>query len=515
MNKKPNILLLFSDQHQAACMGSENHPDVQTPNLDTLANEGVRFTRAYCQDAICVPSRVSMMTGIHPKTLDLFDNSGTSDVLTKIVPMSEYFSKQGYTTAAFGKRHLITEKFNADKPQKIEFGWDIKKNHLTTEGDEDHYGKWIEQEGYLEEFTRDWATEFGHGPQNSPTHSSKIPVSDFSFQVSQLPEDKTMEAYTALESIEFIKSRKNSEKPFFLWSSFYRPHQPYTPLGKYYELYKSNSWGDGLKTALESGTEFNGIKKPDSFPENFQIEKEKLPPLFQEQYEGGNRVWRIDRAMKNEQIYRNYIAAYYALVTEIDSWIGKIVNCLKEQGLYDNTIIIYTSDHGDFVGRHGMVEKCAPGHNIFEETLRVPLIIHYPEALNQGEVNEALVELTDIYPTLIDLTGENIPEFEFPLKGKSLAPLCRSKNADTVTFREFSISMNRSQATIITKRYKLGIWIDPGESHRDVDYRSFGHMLFDRKTDPLELNNLYGQEQYAEITHKLTAELESFLGYSI
>jgi arylsulfatase A-like enzyme len=492
MKSKPNVLLLFSDQHQAACLGAENHPDVSTPNLDALGEGGVRFGRAYCQDAICKPSRVSMMTGVHPRRLGIYDNSVVPGILQKTVPLSDFFSRNGYRTAAFGKRHLSPE---------IEAGWDIKKSHMASEGDDENYVRWIEDAGYINEFTSDWAAEFGHGPAESSTSEKEIPYSHFAFRISELPDDKTMEAYTAQETIEFITESKQSSKPFFCWSSFYRPHQPYTPLGKYYDTYSSDQWGCGKRAASAQNIPFDGIERPETLPRDFGKIKQTLPPLLQSQYEGENRVWRIDKAMKNEQMYRDYLAAYYGLVSEIDHHIGEIVRTLKDQNLYDNTIIIYTADHGDFVGSHGMVEKCAQGHNVYEETLRIPLIIHYPRELQAGTVSEALVELTDLYPTLAQLIGEKIPEYGIPLSGQSLVPILKGSSGST---RKYSVSLNYSQATVITERYKLGIWLDPGEGREDIDYRAFGNMLFDRKSDPGELVNLYDDSQYAAIRKDLT-----------
>ncbi|MGL1890913.1 MAG: sulfatase-like hydrolase/transferase [Spirochaetaceae bacterium] len=495
MKSKPNVLLLFSDQHQAACMSSENHPDVSTPNLDNLAKGGIKFNRAYCQDAICTPSRISMITGVHPRGLGVFDNDEIPSIVKDTVPLSEYFSKKGYETAAFGKRHLCPE---------VETGWDIKKSHMAAEGDEFNYVRWIKEQGLLEEFTNDWSAEFGHGPDRSSTFEKEIPYADFSFRISQLPDDKTMEAYTAKETIQFLKDNKKSDKPFFCWSSFYRPHQPYTPLQKYFDMYSSKSWGSGKKDSLDNNRPFDGIKRPASMPTDFDEIKKTLPPLLRSQYEGENRVWCINKAMKNEQLYRDYLAAYYGLVTEIDAHIGSIVKTLKDEGLYENTIIIYTADHGDFVGRHGMIEKCAPGHNVYEETLRIPFIVHYPKELASGVVSEALVELADLYPSLSELVDGEIPNYEIPLSGQSLVPLMRP-NSKTSSLRDFTVSLNRSQATVVTDRYKLGIWLDPGVGRKDIDFRDFGNMMFDRIEDPLELNNLYGDKKYSEIQQKLHA----------
>ena len=139
--------------------------------------------------------------------------------------------------------------------------------------------------------------------------------------------------------------------------------------------------------------------------------------------DGNNKVWNVDKAYSDEQIWRNYIGAYYALVTEIDYCIGQILNALDEAGLTEETIIIYTSDHGDFVGNHGMVEKAAAGQNIYEDILNIPLIIRYPGNKQKGKRSAELVSLVDIYPTLVELLGLEIPELKYPVQGQSLAGL--------------------------------------------------------------------------------------------
>ena len=154
-----------------------------------------------------------------------------------------------------------------------------------------------------------------------------------------------------------------------------------------------------------------------------------------------------------------------------------------------------------------MVEKAAQGHNIYEETLRVPLIIHYPKQLQAGAVTDALVELTDLYPTLAQLIGAQPPNQSVPLSGESLVGLMSDGTSGQphASVRDVTVSLNNSQATVVTKQHKLGIWLDPGPGNEEIDYRSFGNMLFDTVADPLELNNVYDDPRYREIQTELTA----------
>jgi len=173
----------------------------------------------------------------------------------------------------------------------------------------------------------------------------------------------------------------------------------------------------------------------------------------------------------------------------------------------ESTIIIYTSDHGDFVGSHGMIEKCAPGHNVYEETLRVPMIISWPGNISKGRVSDELVELVDLYPTLLALSEVPTPQTKHPLQGKSLAThLTQGTNVGRV----YLVSENWSQSTVITDRYKLGVWMEP-ENPNYTDYRSFGDQLFDLQEDPGEVCNLLKSPGSEKIEQKLRSYLNEWI----
>jgi len=483
---RPNVLLLFSDQHQAGVSGFENHPDVLTPNLDQLAAEGVRFSRAYCQDGVCVPSRASFFTGLYPRTLGCMDNNYFGTVMKEVVSLPAAFQGNGYRTAAFGKRHLF---FDCDA------GWDIEASHLVKESPGDNYVRWIQDQGYGDAFDQDWAAEFGRGAEGTPSHEREIPFALMSVRESKLPEDMTMEAWTKRRTIDFLRSRQPGDQPFFCFSSFYRPHQPYTPQPGYFRRFDRSRWGTGRRAG-------KGI----AMPATLRQPAGELPPMLQEQHRGMNRVWRFDLARQDEQLYRDAIAAYYALVEEIDDHVGAILHALDETGQRDNTIVIYASDHGDFVGAHGMIEKCSSGHNVYEETLRVPLIFRWPDVVKGPRTCAGLAELVDVFPTLRELCDLQMPGLRHPLQGRSLAgTLCRNEPVG----RTHCVSENYGQSSVIAERYKLGVWQKP-ESDLGPDSRAFGDMLFDRLNDPHEIHNLVGQSACKEIETELRGYLETW-----
>ena len=478
--KKPNVIILFSDQHNKKVMGFEGHPDVITSNLDKLASEGLIFDRAYCTAGICTPSRSSLLTGLMPRTLGLLSNEGHTSVMEDVVSMATIFKLNHYNTFTFGKRHVRSS---------IDEGWDVKKDHAYKPNDDDNYVSWIERNGYIKEFAEDWAAEFGRGPRGSSEYKTKIPTADLGTRISKLPPEYTMEAYTTMETIKMIRGQAKSENPFFCWATFYRPHQPYNPLPKYMDLYKVSEWGEGTKYG-------GGIKKPASFYEP----TENLPPLLQSQRNGGNKVWNMDKAFEDEQLWRNYIGAYYALVTEIDYCVGEILNALDEAGLKEETIVIYTSDHGDFAGNHGMVEKAAAGQNVYEDILNIPLIIKYPGKTAKGQRTAELVTLADVLPTLIDLLGLEVPDLKYPIQGESMADLILNNASMN---RKYVVSESWSQAAVITRDHKLGIMLDPTAVHKNWDYRAFGDMFFDMEKDPLEIDNKINNIKYQDDINKL------------
>ncbi|HBC87806.1 MAG TPA: hypothetical protein DCZ94_12700 [Lentisphaeria bacterium] len=477
--KHLNVLLLFSDQHRADVLGCENHSDVSTPNLDQLAKEGIRFERAYCQDGVCVPSRCSFISGLYPRTLGCLDNGDRSPMMDKVVSMQKMFQSNNYLTAAFGKRHLF---------QACDEGWDIKKSHLIEEHDEENYMKWVKEKGYGREFARDWAAEWGGSHPEGPEGAGEFQVSSMCARPTLLPEDMTAEAYTRKETVELLEKCSKSDRPFFIFSSFLRPHQPYTPLRKYYDLFDRSHWGKGRIMG-------EGMAKPPAFDQP----PEDLPPLLRERMEKTNIPWNHRPAHEDQQIFRDAIAAYYAGVMEIDTCIGQIMEALERLGLKENTIVIYTSDHGEFAGGHGIMEKIASGHNVYEDTLRIPMMISCPAILRHGIVSKDLVELVDLYPTLMDLCSCGSPSGMQKLQGRSLS--AHLKGGSPVG-RKFAVSENWSQAAVITDRYKLGIWLEPAKKGA-ADYRSWGNMLFDRKMDPWELKNCHSDENLSEIKDEL------------
>jgi arylsulfatase A-like enzyme len=453
VGRRPNILLLYTDQHNARVLGCAGHADVKTPRLDRLAAEGVRFERAYCQDAICQPSRTSLMTGLYPRSTGVLFNGDRCARGARCEPLAAHLQRQGYRTAAFGKRHLSNPETDC--------GWDVTGTTLNPkmEPSDEYYFDWVRSVGQWEAFDRDMNAEWGN--KYRPSRATEM-----ASLVSELRPDATMEAWTARKTIDFIRQSAKSGKPFFCWASFYRPHQPYTPLPEYYQQY------DLARLEL---------------PASLHQPVEQLPPRLWELRTREKNPWCLGRAAKDESLFRRFLACYYGCLSEIDHHVGQILDVLRETGQAENTIVIYTTDHGDFVGYHGLIEKHPRAHNVYEETLRVPLIVAWPGHVRRGDVRQDLVEQVDLYPTLLELTGLAPPD-GYRLAGRSLVPTLR-RGANHA--RQVAISENPYQVTAVGPKMKLGAWIEPQPG-------GFPDMVFDREKDPLEVDNLVGRSAAAE-----------------
>jgi len=463
---KANVLFIVADQHNADVMGNGGHPVVKTPRLDRLAESGVRFDRAYCQDAICVPSRTSFMTGLYPRTTGCVDNGNKPPNHDTLYPLQDVFRRNGYRTGCFGKRHL-------PNIGELALGWDRSATTIKDPSDENYYD-WVTERGQLDAHKRD----FGG------SHDA-----DLMSRITEVREENRTSTYATDKTLEFLKQCKDQGKPFFCWTNYIFPHQPYTPLQKWADMYPPE------KTEL---------------PESVSEPLENLPPEMQSWRRNTQRPWNLGTAAKDHDLYRRYVAYYYALTSEVDACVGRIMDGLDQLGLSDDTILIYTSDHGEFVAAHGMVEKCALGHNVYEDTLRVPLIVAWPKRFLEGAVNKSLVELIDLYPTLTDLLDLKRPKNAPELPGKSLIP---SLTENKPTGRKYAVSENWNQATVITERYKLGAWIDPGPipKYKRRDNRErFDDQLFDREKDLFELKNLIDDPKYTSVRKELRAYLDEW-----
>ncbi len=227
-----------------------------------------------------------------------------------------------------------------------------------------------------------------------------------------------------------------------------------------------------------------------------------LPENLYHYHKSKGNPWCLEtcRNENDGQAFRAYLAAYHALVAEMDHHIGSILQCIDELQLANDTIIIYTTDHGDFVGEHGLAEKAAWAHNVYEATLRVPLIIRCPGIKNAGRVSEGLAELVDLYPSLLDLCQIPVEPCSQHIGGLSLK---QHLLEETPIQRDYSVSENRLQRTVISDRYKLSV---PAQIDDDAQQE----MLFDRVSDPHELDNRINDPELQPLINELKNALQEW-----
>jgi len=459
---RPNILFVFSDDHAYQAISAYDAKLLQTPNIDRIAKQGMRFNRCLVPNSICGPSRATILTGKYNHLNGFFNNSnsrfdGTQTTFPKLM------QKVGYQTAIVGKWHLVTD------PTGFEY-WEILP------GQGVYYnppmirdGERIKYEGY----TTDIITN---------------------------------------RAIDWLKNQRDSDKPFILMCQHKAPHRPWEPNLKYLGH-------DGDRKYPEPDTLFDdysgrGIAERD---QDMTIEKTmnardlKLTPppnltpgqrkVWDAYYEPRNEAFRKADPQGKDLVrwkYNRYMHDYLGSIKSVDEGVGRLLDYLKETGLDKNTIVVYSSDQGFYLGEHGWFDK----RWIFEESLRTPLLVRWPGVTKPGSVNNDLVSNLDFAETFLDAAGLPVPE---EMQGRSLLPLLKGETPQDwrksfyYHYYEFPGPHSvRKHYGVVTDRYKLVHFYEPS-----VDYWE----LFDMQADPKELKSFYGQTDYALVQQRLKGEL--------
>jgi len=430
-----NVLFLICDDLNCD-MGCYGHPLVKTPNIDQLAEKGVRFERAYCQYPLCGPSRASFMTGLYPDQTLIHRNSiYIREHLPNVNTMSQMFRDVGYTATRIGKIY----HYNVPK-------------HIGTSGHDDPYS---------------WNNTIN--PEGRDVHDedkifSLIPGS-FGGTLSWLAADGTdaeqTDGIAAAEADRVLKTFAKNKTPFFLAVGLYRPHTPFVAPKKYFEMYPQD-----------------------------QIEVPQVPDGYLETIPAPAKK-SITRKAQNDlapDVARQAIQAYYASITFADAQVGHILDSLESAGLADNTIIVFTSDHGYHMGEHGHYQKTT----LFENAARVPLIIAGPGVTATGQTAKSFAEMVDFYPTLAELSGLKAPEY---VSGVSLVPALKDAS---VVVRDSAYTQYDVGYSLRTDRYRYTEWGKEGDQ---------GAELYDHEADDVELVNLAESEKHQAVRDELSAKL--------
>jgi len=446
--QKPNVLFIIADDLTATAVSAYENKACHTPNIDKLAAEGVKYTRTYCQYPVCGPSRASLMSGYYPSATQTYGYvSGRKNIGPDRKTWSQLFKDQGYYSAR------VSKIYHMGVPRDIENGSNGK----------DDAASWTERfNSQGPEWTAEGESELVQGNPDGtlPKRGGNV------MTIVKADGDDLVhsDGKTAEKASELIRQHKN--EPFFLAVGFVRPHVPFVAPKPYFEPYPH--------------------------------EEAQVPPKIEGDWDdipkrGINYVTSVNGKMSPEQ-EQKAIAAYYASVSYMDAQVGKVLTTLKEEGLEDNTIVIFTSDHGFHLGEHSFWMKVS----LHEESARVPLIIKVPG--KKPAVCHSFTELVDLYPTVAELAG--LP-YSKHLQGKSLVKTLDNPKAKV---RDMAFSVTQGGNTFLLRTDKWA-FIQYSED------ASLGIELFDMENDPKQYTNLAENKDYtnvvADFQEKLKAKLEA------
>ncbi|GMU22657.1 MAG: N-acetylglucosamine-6-sulfatase [Phycisphaerae bacterium] len=458
---RPNILFIMTDDHAFQAMSCYASRVNKTPNLDRIANNGMRFDRCFVTNSICTPSRAVILTGkySHMNGVPVFNRfDGSQPTVAK------HLQAAGYHTGMIGKWHLGSD------PEGFDY-WEILP---------------------------------GQGSYFDPVFYTAT-------------DQRTIKGYctdiVADLSLEFLKNRPK-DKPFFLMSHHKAPHRAWDPDEKHRKMFADRTVPEPPTLRDDYATRTDAIKENQQrvFDDMTRRDLKLEPPAGlsgEEQKKWlGTKPTEVEievdghkKVLKGEELnkwkYQRYMQDYLACVQSVDTNVGRLLDYLDESGLAENTVVIYTSDQGFYLGEHGMYDK----RFMYEESLRTPLVVRWPKAIRAGSVQKAMALNLDFAPTMIELAGLSVPA---DMQGRSLVPLLRGdRPADW--------------RTSIYYRY----YHDPGHHNTRAHYgvRTETHKLiyfwtkdqwelFDLVKDPLELNNVYSDPAYQETVEELKAELQ-------
>jgi arylsulfatase A-like enzyme len=443
MKAKPNILLLFTDMQRFDTVGALNNPKIQTPNLDRLVKEGISFASAYSPCPVCVPARWCMHYGQYTRKSGLYVNGNMPQDNGKSLPA--VLGEAGYTTSAIGKCH-----FTPDKLAMRGFQSRQVQEEGCSDPSTDDYCKFLVENGL--------SSDEPHGTRGEMYY---IP------QVSQYSEEFHPSAWVGSKSVEFINNQQKGNAPWFLFSSFIHPHPPCAPPKPWHKLYRTQ------------------LMQYANVPDNSE-------DLYCWINRHQNRYKYRDQGI-DKNLLRTLKAYYYASISFVDYQLGRILNALEAAGQLDNTLIVFTSDHGELLGDY----NCFGKRSMHDGSSRIPMVVRYTKSFTPGEVCQRPVSLVDLFPTFVVEAGGDISKLD--LDGENLTEVVNGKSKREYVYSQF-------------EEGQKGIYMIVGEKWKYIystgDRREF---LFDRINDPKETVNKAGTPLLENIQKELKNALLEYL----
>ncbi|MFO7822009.1 MAG: sulfatase-like hydrolase/transferase [Lentisphaeria bacterium] len=486
MTNKTNILFISSDQQHWYTMGFLN-PEVETPNLDRLAKMGTYFDRAYTVNPTCTPTRASWITGMYPSQHGAY-SLGTK-LMENVPTVGERFQEGGYRTALVGKAHFQPLKSTDEYPsleaypilQDLDY-WrgftgpfygfervELARNHTDEAHVGQHYALWMEEKGYSN--WRDFFCKRGGGSK----HYNPKPGDAW-----DIPEEIHYNTWIAERTNALMEQYQADGENFFLWASFFDPHPQYMVPEPYASMY------DPASVTVPEHVEGEFDDKPPHFA---LTQEEKTDWSAYKTDEGANALHGGSSHLSSRETKAKNIATMYGMMTMLDKYIGVILDKLDELGLTEDTLVVFTSDHGDFWGQHGLTAKAI--HH-YEDLLRVPLIASMPGTIAQDTRSTALQSTVDLAPTFLSFAGIPVPRI---MTGLDMKP---EWTGESGPIRSHVIVENRhnpttmNMKTYIDERYKITV-------HFNQDYGE----IYDLQTDPGEYTNLWNSADHQDLKRDL------------
>lgn len=492
--QRPNIIYIMTDDHAYQALSAYGHPISKcapTPNIDRIASNGMIFRQAFVENSISAPSRATLLTGMYShnhgqKTLQY----GIMD--TTVTHFPELLQEAGYQTAIIGKWHLSIEPKGFDH---YDIFYDQGEYYNPSMRTPQTDGKYVRQEGYATEIVTDHALAWLdlHKDDKDP----------FCLMIHhKAPHRNWMPALQDLDLYEDVVFPEPS--------TLFDDYQTRGEQMRQQQLLVAEHMGFAFDFKVE---ELKDVPTLQYIHDSWDIAMSTLTPQQREEwdkaYAGKNKAFLEDMPEGKELVkwkYQRYIHDYCRTIHSVDVQVGRLLDYLEENGLMENTVIVYTSDQGFYLGEHGLYDK----RFMYEQALRTPLLISWKGLIAPGTECEAMVQNIDYAPTLLDIAGVDVPE---SMDGTSLVPLMDDGKdeawRDHIYYQYYdypAVGSVRKHYGIRTDRYKLIHWLDD-ESQYDPAIDSW--ELFDLKEDPDEVNNVYDSPDYRQIREDLTARLST------
>jgi choline-sulfatase len=457
-----NVLFLLADQHAPRHLGVEGDPYARTPNLDALAQSGIRFRQAYCTNPVCTPARASLLTGLYTHNHRTWSNATPWPFAIKT--LAHHFGRAGYISALIGKMHFVDAQTH---------GFDYRLD----------FNDWFQ---YLGPKTKLYADELA-----VPNSGSGLPQIDDLWRgqgdpwkearerdtrqgsvhvgrPSNIPEADHFENFVARETIRFLQ-RFGGQHPFFLISSFLKPHDPFMPAARFARLFPPGS-----------------VELPKTWG---KVDLARVPKEIRERIQ----LDRPTPELKDPEMARTRMAMYYGNLAHLDDCLGQVLRALRELDLEKDTTVVYSSDHGEMLGEHGLWNKFV----FYEPSVGVPLLIRAPGVTKPGTAQNSPVSHVSLFPTLLELCG--LPAFA-GLDGGSLVPLLREpgRPAAGPVFAEYALRTRNAKYMI-----------------RDGDWKYCHYVndlpeLYHLREDPQEMDNLAPDRSRRQTMDELRQKLFSW-----